>query len=58
MTKCKECRYKDTPDCPVKALGDRIGAEIIAEGCTEGVGDRIGAEIIAEGCTEGVGKDE
>ena len=38
MTKCKECRYKDTPDCPVKALGDRIGAEIIAEGCTEGVG--------------------
>lgn len=37
MTQCKECRYQGTPDCPVKALGDRIGAEIIAEGCTEGV---------------------
>lgn len=37
MTYCTECRYKGTPDCPVKALGDRMGAEIIAEGCTDGV---------------------
>lgn len=37
MTYCTECQLNGTPDCPVKALGDRIGAEIIAEGCTEEV---------------------
>lgn len=37
MVNCTECKYNGTDECPVKELGDRIGAEIVAEGCTEGV---------------------